>query len=447
MFILACVASIAAPFSQMEVFRSGEGGYHTYRIPALIVSAKGTLLAFCEGRKNGGGDAGKIDLLLRRSVDQGKTWGAIQTVAEMGEDTIGNPAPVVDRKTGAIILLMTHNPGKINERQIETGEGARTVWITRSKDDGLTWSKPEEITKHVKKPDWTWYATGPGNGIQLKSGRLLIACDHTRAGNKERHSHLILSDDHGATWRIGAIAEEKTNESTVAEARDGSLVFNMRSYHGKNLRAVQRSSDGGLALQPLTMDETLIEPVCQASLIAAVPAGKRPNGVMLFSNPAAKTRTNMTVRLSKDDGRTWSAAKVIHAGPAAYSSLAILPNKSVGLLYERGEKRAYEVITFAVFELPWLTASWNDKKYPEFNTAKLTELKETGDEIRISVTLGRGAHEGSMKRGAKPLALHADQDILFAETPKCLYVRDNEGKLLKFKYLGHSSLPVPPAKK
>ena len=150
---------MAAPLSQMEVFRSGEGWYHTYRIPALVVSAKGTLLAFCEGRKNGGGDAGKIDLLLRRSFDNGKTWGAVQTVAEMGEDTIGNPAPVVDRKSGAVILVMTHNPGNISERQIENGGGARTVWITRSKDDGATWSKPEEITRDVKKPDWTWYAT------------------------------------------------------------------------------------------------------------------------------------------------------------------------------------------------------------------------------------------------------------------------------------------------
>jgi sialidase-1 len=352
--LLLTVAAVAAPFTQTEIFRSGEGGYHTYRIPALIVSTKGTLLAFCEGRKNSGGDSGNIDLLLRRSFDNGKTWAAVQTVADMDEDTIGNPAPVVDRKTGAIILLLTKNPGKINERQIEDSVGDRTVWITRSTDDGATWSKPQEITRDVKKPEWSWYATGPGNGIQLRSGRLLIACDHTRRDNKERHSHLIYSDDHGATWKIGAIAADKTNESAVAEAKDGSLVFNMRSYHGKNRRAVQRSTDGGLTLKPLEMDETLIEPVCQASLVSAVPAGKKPNGTLLFSNPAAKTRTKLTVRLSKDDGRTWSAAKVIHEGPAAYSSLAILPDKTVGLLYERGEKRAYERITFAHFDVNWL---------------------------------------------------------------------------------------------
>ena len=344
-------AAFGAPsITQTEVFRAGEGGYHTYRIPALIVSAKGTVLAFCEGRKNSGSDTGNIDLLLRRSFDNGKTWAAVQTIADMDEDTIGNPAPVVDRKTGAIILLMTRNPGKINERQIENSVGERTVWITRSTDDGATWSKPQEITTDVKKPEWSWYATGPGNGIQMRSGRLLIACDHTLRANKERHSHLIYSDDQGATWKIEAIAADMTNESAIAEAKDGSLVFNMRSYHGKNRRAVQRSVDGGLTLKPLEMDETLIEPICQASLISM----KKPNGKLLFSNPAATTRTRMTVRLSKDDGRTWSASKVIHEGPAAYSSLAILPDKRVGLLYERGEKRAYELITFARFDVAWI---------------------------------------------------------------------------------------------
>jgi len=352
--ILLQASLYASPLAQQELFRSGEGAYHTYRIPALIVSAKGTLLAFCEGRKDGGGDAGNIDILLRRSFDNGKTWSAIQSVADMGDDTIGNPAPVVDRKTGTISLLLTGNPGKVSERMIENSQGERTVWITRSTDDGATWSKPEEITKSAKKPEWTWYATGPGNGIQLRNGRLVIPCDHTRRDNKERHSHLIYSDDHGVSWQIGAIADDKTNESAVAEARDGSLVFNMRSYHGKNRRAVQRSTDHGATLQSLTMDETLIEPVCQASLINASPANKKPNGAMLFSNPAAKTRTRMTIRYSKDDARTWTASKVLHEGPAAYSSLAVLPSKQIGILYERGEKKAYELITFASFDLSWL---------------------------------------------------------------------------------------------
>ena len=158
------------------------------------------------------------------------------------------------------------------------------------------------------------------------------------------------------------MAEEQTNESAVAELKDGSLLLNMRSYHGKNRRAIQRSTDGGLTLAALTLDDALIEPVCQASLISALPAGKRNDNRLLFSNPAATTRTRMTVRLSRDGGRTWPESRVIHEGPAAYSSLAVLGDKSIGLLYERGEARAYERITFARFHLSWLSEPSNSRK-------------------------------------------------------------------------------------
>ena len=351
----SCNAS-AASLNQIDVFVSGQGGYHTYRIPALIATRKGTLLAFCEGRKNSASDSGDIDLLLRRSFDNGRTWSEVQKIADFGEDTIGNPAPVVERRTGAIILLLTRNPGKASGAQLHEGtavQGTRTVWITRSTDDGATWSEPTEITASVKQPDWTWYATGPGNGIQLRSGRLLIACDHNLRGGK-RYSHVIYSDDRGATWKIGGVAEEKTNESAVAEMKDGGVILNMRSYHGRNRRAIQRSHDGGLTWSALEFDEALVEPVCQASLISAVRAGKRPDGRLLFSNPAATTRTRMRVALSTDDGRTWVASRVIHEGPAGYSSLAVRRDGTIGLLYERGEKRYYERIMFASFGLDWM---------------------------------------------------------------------------------------------
>jgi sialidase-1 len=348
--LLACAALHGASFTQTEVFRAGEGGYHTYRIPALIATQKGTLLAFCEGRKNSASDSGNIDLLLRRSFDGGRTWGPVQVVADLGDDTIGNPAPVVDRKTGTVLLLLTRNAGAVNERQINEGAAPpRTVWITRSKDDGATWSAPSDITAQTKRPEWTWYATGPGNGIQLRSGRLVVACDHNTSNPNQRYSHVIYSDDGGATWKIGGIAEAQTNESAVAEARDGSLVLNMRSYHGRNRRAVQRSKDGGLTWGPLAFDETLVEPVCQASLIAGP---KR--GTMLFSNPASTKRERMTVRYSKDDGRSWAASKVVHEGPAGYSSLVVERGGEIGLLYERGDRSAYEKITFARFGLDWI---------------------------------------------------------------------------------------------
>jgi sialidase-1 len=161
-------------------------------------------------------------------------------------------------------------------------------------------------------------------------------------GVRERHSHVIYSDDRGETWTIGGVAEEKTNESAAVELPNGELVLNMRSYHGKNRRAVQRSRDGGLAWSSLELDDALIEPVCQASMIAA---GK----LVVFSNPAATTRTRMTVRVSRDGAHTWSTSRVIWEGPSAYSSLAAMRGGRIGLLYERGESSPYERITFMSF--------------------------------------------------------------------------------------------------
>ena len=354
LFLSVPLSTMAAEFSQVEVFRSGQDGYHTYRIPALIVTKQGTLLAFCEGRRAAGGDSGDIDLLLKRSRDGGRTWSAAKLVADFGEDTLGNPAPVVDQKTGDIVLLMTRNPGKVTERQIVegTGIGTRTVWLARSTDEGVTWTPPIEITSSTKAPDWTWYATGPGNGIQLRdqirNGRMVVACDHIVLGSKAMHSHVILSDDGGRTWTLGGSAGDRTNESAVVELQDRSLMLNMRSYHGKNRRAVATSKDRGRTWSEPTIVEALIEPVCQASLISL---GK---GRLLFSNPADVQRVRMTVKLSRDDGKSWPVARVIHEGPAAYSSLAPLKDGRIGLLYERGDSRAYEVITFARFDRRWL---------------------------------------------------------------------------------------------
>jgi sialidase-1 len=341
-YLLLVVLMVPAAWPA-DVYRAGDGGYSTYRIPALIATRKGTLLAFCEGRRNSASDSGDIDVLLRRSFDNGRSWSPVQVVADMNDDTVGNPAPVVERSTGEILLLLTRNPGRINEAQIIQGNGRRTVWLTRSRDDGATWSVPTEITDQVKQSGWTWYATGPGNGIQLRSGRLVIPCDHNRQEGNERHSHVIYSDDRGASWHIGGIAAVGTNESAVVELRNGDLLLNMRSYHGRNRRAIQRSHDGGLTWSPLEFDETLIEPVCQASLISL------GRGRLAFSNPAATTRTRMTLRLSKDDGATWATSRVIHEGPSAYSSLARLRNGSLGLLYENGTKTPYEAITFTSF--------------------------------------------------------------------------------------------------
>ena len=149
----------------------------------------------------------------------------------------------------------------------------------------------------------------------------------------------------GREWKLGGSAGPDCNESTMVELRDGSLLLNMRSYAGKNRRAVSISRDGGLSWSQPVLDEALIEPVCQASLI------RYRKNLLLFSNPASTKRERMTVRLSRDEGKTWVAEKVLHAGPAAYSNLIELPGGVPAILYERGKQQAYEEIVFEAFSL------------------------------------------------------------------------------------------------
>lgn len=359
-FILVGVGCSAA-VEQTDVFISGRDGYHTYRIPAIIRAANGDLLAFAEGRKNSGADAGDIDLLLKRSSDAGRTWGATQLVWDDADSTCGNPCPVLDEKTGLISLLLTHNPGTAHERDIDagkTGVGTRTVWLAHSKDHGATWTKPANITATTKDPAWRWYATGPGIGIQIKhgphAGRLVVPCDHSyeEGGAQARASHAIYSDDGGRTWKRGAAIGPKMNECQVAELFDsrGTLLMDMRSYHGRSRRAQSTSTDGGMTWTSPQDAPALIEPVCQAGLLRWENAKTPGRGLILFSNPAdEKKRIKLTVRASADNAKTWPQALELHAGPSAYSCLIALSDDDAGCLYERGEKRAYEKITFARF--------------------------------------------------------------------------------------------------
>jgi len=365
---IALAASVRAQTAPVfsPIYTAGKDGYHTYRIPAIVVTTNGTLLAFCEGRKNGAGDSGDIDTLLKRSIDGGKTWSAQQVIWSDDENTCDNPTPVVDRTTGTIWLLMCWNNGSAKENQISAGKNreSRRVFVTHSTDDGLTWAPPEEITSSVKKPGWDWYATGPVNGIQLTRGehpgRLVIPANHSEAStddgatNVTSRSHVIYSDDHGKTWHLGGSEDKKTNESTIAELSDGTLMQNMRSYHNRHQRAVATSRDGGLSWSPLRFDETLIEPVCQGSLFRYSWAGNGEKSRLLFSNPASLRREKLTVRLSYDEGTTWAASKLLYEGPAAYSCLTRLPENSIGCLFECGKKNPYETITLAKIPLSWL---------------------------------------------------------------------------------------------
>jgi sialidase-1 len=348
-------------------FISGTEGYHTLRIPAVVVTGKGTVLAFCEGRKTSASDTGDIDMVARRSLDGGLTWQPLQRIWDDGPNTCGNPCPVVDRATGVVWLLLTHNLGEDEEGGLgrRTSKGTRTVWVTKSGDDGATWTKPIEITSTTKRPDWGWYATGPGVGIQLRTpphaGRLVIPCNYSvqpDPAHPERFEygdHVITSDDHGATWRLGGVVPSlKIDEPQAAELADGSILMNCRSHLGLGCRAASVSRDGGQTWGTLRHERALIEPNCQGSLLRYDDAaGGRPR--LLFSNPASTSqRQRLTVRVSDDGGATWPVARLIDGGPCAYSCLTVLADGTIACLYECGRKDPYEGITFAWFSMDWL---------------------------------------------------------------------------------------------
>ncbi|HBG28242.1 MAG: hypothetical protein A2Y10_12835 [Planctomycetes bacterium GWF2_41_51] len=351
-----------------DIFIGGNDGYHTYRIPAILTTAKGTVLAFCEGRKNHGGDAGDIDLLLKRSTDGGKTFSRQTIIWNDANNTCGNPCPVQDEQTGTIWLLSTWNLGSDKERMIVEGSSAdtRRVFIFKSDDEGLTWSAPKEITSTAKNEQWRWYATGPGIGIQLKygqnKGRLIIPCDNSVALRYPAKSfmggsHAIYSDDNGLNWKISEWIYPNCGESQAVELLDGTVLMDIRNHQYRGSRAQALSFDGGHSWTKVDFKTNLIEPLCQASIFRFAPYNGFKKSIILFSNPNSSTqRVNMTVQASLDECKTWKYSKSLYDGPTAYSCLARLPDKQIACMYEAGTKKPYEKIVLAVFSLNWLTS-------------------------------------------------------------------------------------------
>lgn len=341
------------------LFKSGTEGYECFRIPALVTTTQGTLLAFAEGRKKGCSDTGDIDLVLKRSEDNGQTWSELKVIWDDTVNVCGNPAPVVDASTGTIHLLSTWNLGSDHERDIISGqsEDTRRVYVMRSSDEGLSWSEAIEITSSVKQENWTWYATGPCHGIQLRNGpakgRLLIPCDHIEAGTFKYYSHTIYSDDQGKSWQLGGTTpQDQVNECALAELSDGRIMLNMRNYDRKQKsRKISISKDEGRNWGDIYPDKTLIEPICQASLLSVFSEdGARP--ALYFLNPAhEKKRQNLTLRTSLDEGDSWTESQVLHEGPGAYSDLTLMGNGKLACLFEAGESSPYEGIVFRVVPL------------------------------------------------------------------------------------------------
>jgi sialidase-1 len=330
--LLASAAGAAEPIKS-DLFQADTAGYQTYRIPGIVVTRKGTVIVYCEARKSAKSDWGTIDVMLRRSTDGGVTFDAprkMEKAADATGVTVNNPLAIADPSSGAIHFLYCVDYAR--------------CFYTRSDDDGATFAKPVEITSAFEelrpRYDWKVIATGPGHGIRLKAGRLLVP-----VWLAMQHSHrpscvaTIYSDDDGRTWHAGAIVLDTTrdtpnpSETAAVELTDGRVMLNIRNESPRHRRLVSVSKDGIGGWSQPAFDDALFDPVCMASLV-------RAGDQLVFANPAGdgkgKARTNLTLRTSHDDGSSWNAPTLLEPGIAAYSDLAVAPDGALFCFYECG---------------------------------------------------------------------------------------------------------------
>lgn len=382
-------APAAAPFiEKADLFTAGQDGYALYRIPGIVTTKRGTILAYCEARRSDRGDWGAIDILLRRSTDGGRSWSAqtniahvpgpkaknpvalAQKLATPGEVTYNNPVAIPDAN-GAVHFLFCL-------------EYARCFYL-RSDDDGASWSKPVEITaafdRFRPEYDWKVLATGPGHGIQLRTGRLVVPVwlSLGTGGHAHRPSvtSVIYSDDLGRTWSRGDIAGPNEgewnipNETCAVQLADGGVLLNMRSESKANRRLLTTSRDGVTGWSKLQFHDQLLEPICMASMVRLSEAPARNR--LLFSNPdnlaradgkeapgKGRDRKNVSVKLSYDESVTWPVSKSVEPGFSGYSDLAVANDGTILLFYERGSTDGANIyktgrLTLARFNLEWLT--------------------------------------------------------------------------------------------
>lgn len=354
------------PLDKTDLFAAGQGGYETFRVPGIVVTTKGTVLAYCEARRNSRSDWADIEVLLCRSTNGGKTWSPPQRIADSSKDTVNNPVAIVDRDTGRIHYLYCINYAR--------------CFYMYSDDDGATFSKPTEITSAFEplreKYDWNVLATGPGHGIQLRNGRLLVPVWLSTATRFHRPSAVstIYSDDHGATWHAGDIVCEhpeplfNPSETVAIELSDGRVLLNIRSENRTYRRAMSISSDGATGWSPIQFDEDLYEPICMASLTHLPRPFADNDQTFVFANPYSEPnpklhgkhnfryRENVTVRLSYDDCNSWPVARVLEKGTSGYTDLAVGPDGTIYCIYERGGEKgmAFDFLTLARFDRAWI---------------------------------------------------------------------------------------------
>ena len=335
------------------IYNQGTDGFELYRIPAIVKSKSNTLLAFAEARKaRSNGDSGDIDLVVKHSSDNGKTWIKQITIWNDGQNTCGNPVPIVDDR-GRIHLLMTWNfqTDKWGAITNGTGEASRRPYYTYSDDDGITWAQPVEITSSVKKEKWDWYATGPCHGIQIQKGihkGRLVAPNYftTReSGKVTSYSHIIYSDDYGKTWKPGEPTPVGgVGECSVAEIGEGTLMLNMRADEGFYRKSCT-SIDGGLTWSSPQISIDQIDCKCQGSILSI-------GGAVFLSNAASATeRINMTIKKSTDNGKNWKGQYTVYEGNSGYSDIVELSDSQIAIIYEGGEKRYTDGLAFKVVSI------------------------------------------------------------------------------------------------
>lgn len=371
-FVAFASAACAAEPEFSDVFVAGKDRYVSIRIPAVVVTKRGVVLAFAEGRARFA-DQAQNDIILKRSSDGGKTWGPMQLIADDGENSLNNPTAVVEQKTGRALLMYQRIPSHMKERgkNIETGYEGTNIYrnlLTWSDDDGATWTKPLDITRTTKRPTRaTTIASGPGIGIQLTrgphQGRLIFPFNE--GPFHQWNNFTVFSDDRGKTWKFGDnvpgafIPDEKLgqrsqiNEVQMVELGDGSVRLNSRQYGGTKLRKTSVSKDGGVTWSPVEDVPALRDPSCNASILRYSFDDAKGRGRILFSGPDSLKRENGTIHVSLDDGATWPTQRVLWPGTFAYSVLTKMPDGTIGCLFETdGMNR----IVFARFPLAWVGA-------------------------------------------------------------------------------------------
>jgi len=363
MFICLLLPLLLKSQDATPVFVSGQEGHKVYRIPAVIGLPNGNLLAFAEGRVQNSADFGDINLVLKKSMDQGKTWSALEILVDVDKLQAGNPAPVVDLFDPAYpngVVYLFYNTGNNHENEIRKGRGIREVWFIRSFDMGITWTNPVNITSQVHRPfhlsynfkeDWRSYANTPGHGFQFTEGkfkgRIFIAANHSQGEPqnefRDYYAHGYYTDDHGKTFHISENIPLKGSNEAIGAALSGDrMLLNIRNQAGDiRNRIIAYSSDGGEKWDTVFFNNDLIDPVCQGSIIGI--GEKRGKTVLAFSNPAdVLKRDNLMVKISYDEGITWPKSMLVDkASPgykgdwSAYSDLVLLNKNTIGILYER----------------------------------------------------------------------------------------------------------------